>query len=91
MFQELLIQTVSAEIEALKADPNAPARLEEAMEECSRLKYRSNIVSRVSDDPPPPKNLFPSCLTGFASSGAAEGAGTLCSLAAPESWERWEF
>ncbi|CAF97278.1 unnamed protein product [Tetraodon nigroviridis] len=46
--QELRIQTVSAEIEALKTSQNpSSARLEEAMEECSRLKYRFNILSRA--------------------------------------------
>lgn len=50
-FQELKIQSVSAEIEALKnsQNPSSSVRLEEVMEECSRLKYRVNILTRVSD------------------------------------------
>uniref|UniRef100_A0A674NAD3 Arginine--tRNA ligase, cytoplasmic n=1 Tax=Takifugu rubripes TaxID=31033 RepID=A0A674NAD3_TAKRU len=49
--QELQIQALSGEIESLKnsQNPGSSARLEELMEENSRLKYRFNILNRVSD------------------------------------------
>lgn len=51
LFQELQIQALSAEIESLKNSQNASssAELETLMEENSRLKYRFNILNRVSD------------------------------------------
>lgn len=51
LFQELQIQALSAEIESLKNSQNlsSSAHLEALMEENSRLKYRFNILNRVSD------------------------------------------
>ncbi|XP_003970893.1 arginine--tRNA ligase, cytoplasmic [Takifugu rubripes] len=47
--QELQIQALSGEIESLKnsQNPGSSARLEELMEENSRLKYRFNILNRA--------------------------------------------
>lgn len=49
--QELEIQRLSAEIESLKNPESHPssAHLEELQEENARLKYRINILKRVSD------------------------------------------
>lgn len=49
--QELQIQVLSAEIESLKNSQNlsSSAHLEALIEENSRLKYRFNILNRVSD------------------------------------------
>lgn len=49
--QELEIQRLSAEIESLKNPQNhaSSARLDELQEENARLKYRINILKRVSD------------------------------------------
>lgn len=49
-FQEREIQSLSAEIESLKnpQNLNASARLEELREENNKLKYRLNILKRVS-------------------------------------------
>ncbi len=49
--QEREIQNLSAEIESLKNSQNlnASARLDELRGENSRLKYRLNILKRVSD------------------------------------------
>lgn len=49
--QEREIQSLSAEIESLKNSQNlnASARLNELREENSKLKYRLNILKRVSD------------------------------------------
>lgn len=49
--QELQIQALSGEIESLKnsQNPGSSVRLEELMEENNKLKYRFNILNRVSD------------------------------------------
>lgn len=51
-FQEREIQSLSAEIESLKnpQDLSSSPRLDELREENAKLKYRLNILKRVSDN-----------------------------------------
>lgn len=51
LFQELQIQTLSAEIESLRNPPkgSSSALVEALVEENSRLKYRFNVLNRVSE------------------------------------------